>query len=138
MNLIVAAVLTPKINAANIQPAYYVFMVVIGVVFLTASPMFTCLFAQFLSFRPEHKSSSVLIKCFLLSLSLQVLRESLEMMVHWTKFLMVNSDSDHLSAIHNHNQLLLRQHLEALDRAASELQVTCLIYSTSFTVTLES
>ncbi len=72
------------------------------------------------------------------ALSLQVLRESLEMMVHQTKSLMMNSDSDHQFPLHNHNQLLLSQQLEELDRAVSKLQVTCLAYSTSLTDTLES
>ncbi|XP_035524649.1 coiled-coil domain-containing protein 142-like isoform X2 [Morone saxatilis] len=53
---------------------------------------------------------------------LKVLRESLQMMVHQTKSLMMNSHSDHHSTLHNHNQLLLRQQLEALDKAVSELQ----------------
>ncbi|XP_054453519.1 uncharacterized protein ccdc142 isoform X2 [Anoplopoma fimbria] len=53
---------------------------------------------------------------------LQVLRESIETMVHETKSLMMNSDSNQHSTLHNHNQLLLRQQLEALDRAVSELQ----------------
>ncbi|XP_068450729.1 uncharacterized protein ccdc142 isoform X2 [Clinocottus analis] len=53
---------------------------------------------------------------------LKVLRESIEMMVHQTKSLMRNSDSNQHSTLHNHNQLLLRKQLEALDRAVSELQ----------------
>ncbi|XP_051277169.1 uncharacterized protein ccdc142 isoform X2 [Dicentrarchus labrax] len=53
---------------------------------------------------------------------IKVLRESLQMMVHQTKSLMMNSYSDHHSTLHNHNQLLLRQQLEALDKAVSELQ----------------
>ncbi|GAA6220908.1 coiled-coil domain-containing protein 142 isoform X1 [Lates japonicus] len=52
---------------------------------------------------------------------LKVLRASVEMMVHQTKSLVMNSDSDQ-SALQNHSQLLLRQQLEALDRAVSELQ----------------
>ncbi|XP_039976116.1 coiled-coil domain-containing protein 142 [Xiphias gladius] len=62
---------------------------------------------------------------------LKVLRESLEMMVHQTKSLMMNSDRDHHSALHNHKQLLLRKQLEALDRAVSELQnFSCLVLKT--------
>uniref|UniRef100_A0A8C2WSB5 Coiled-coil protein 142 C-terminal domain-containing protein n=1 Tax=Cyclopterus lumpus TaxID=8103 RepID=A0A8C2WSB5_CYCLU len=38
------------------------------------------------------------------------------------KSLMMDSDSNQLSTLHNHNQLLLRKQLEALDRAVSELQ----------------
>ncbi|KAM6952568.1 coiled-coil domain-containing protein 142-like [Lycodopsis pacificus] len=53
---------------------------------------------------------------------LKVLRESIEMMVHQTKSLMMNSDSNQHSTLHHHNQLLLRQQLEGLDRAVSELQ----------------
>ncbi|XP_026213970.1 uncharacterized protein ccdc142 isoform X2 [Anabas testudineus] len=53
---------------------------------------------------------------------LKVLREWLEVMVHQTKSLMMNSDRNHHSALHNHNQLQLRQQLEALDRAVCELQ----------------
>ncbi|XP_029297013.1 uncharacterized protein ccdc142 [Cottoperca gobio] len=53
---------------------------------------------------------------------LKVLTESFEMMVHQTKTLMMNSDSNQHSTFHNHNQLLLRQQLEAFDRALSELQ----------------
>lgn len=60
------------------------------------------------------------------------------MMVHQTKSLMMNSVSDHHSALHNHNQLLLRQQLQALDKAISKLQVICLIYFTGLTNTLES
>ncbi|XP_018519992.1 uncharacterized protein ccdc142 isoform X2 [Lates calcarifer] len=52
---------------------------------------------------------------------LKVLRASVEMMVHQTKSLVMNSDSDQ-SALQNHSQLLLRQQLEALGRAVSELQ----------------
>lgn len=63
-----------------------------------------------------------------LPLSLQVLREWLEVMVHQTKSLMMNSDRNHHSALHNHNQLQLRQQLEALDRAVCELQVTSQIF----------
>lgn len=70
---------------------------------------------------------------YFISLSLQVLRGSLEIMVHRTKSLMMDSDNDHHSTLHDHNQLLLRQQLEALDRAVSMLQVTCLIYSTGLT-----
>ncbi|KAK9517517.1 hypothetical protein VZT92_022884 [Zoarces viviparus] len=53
---------------------------------------------------------------------LKVLRESVEMMVHQTKSLMMNSDSGQHSTLHHHNQLLLRQQLEGLDRAVSQLQ----------------
>ncbi|KAI3352108.1 hypothetical protein L3Q82_020920 [Scortum barcoo] len=53
---------------------------------------------------------------------LKVLRESLEIMVHQTKPLTMNSDSDHHVPLHNHNQLLLRQQLETLHRAVSKLQ----------------
>uniref|UniRef100_A0A8C2X0Y3 Coiled-coil protein 142 C-terminal domain-containing protein n=2 Tax=Cyclopterus lumpus TaxID=8103 RepID=A0A8C2X0Y3_CYCLU len=53
---------------------------------------------------------------------LKVLRESIEIMVHQTQSLMMDSDSNQLSTLHNHNQLLLRKQLEALDRAVSELQ----------------
>ncbi|XP_044219292.1 uncharacterized protein ccdc142 isoform X2 [Thunnus albacares] len=53
---------------------------------------------------------------------LKVLRESVDMIVQLTKSLMMNSDNDHHSTLHDHNQLLLRQQLRALDRAVSELQ----------------
>ncbi|XP_078025299.1 uncharacterized protein ccdc142 isoform X2 [Epinephelus lanceolatus] len=53
---------------------------------------------------------------------LKVLRESLETMVLQTKSLMINSDSNQHSTLHNHNQHLLRRQLRALDRAVSELQ----------------
>lgn len=66
-----------------------------------------------------------------LSLPLQVLRESVDTMVQQTKSLMMNSDIDHHSTLHNHNQLLLRQQLGELDRAVSELQVKCLIDSST-------
>ncbi|XP_044062200.1 uncharacterized protein ccdc142 isoform X2 [Siniperca chuatsi] len=62
---------------------------------------------------------------------LKVLRESLETMVHQTKSLMMNSDREHHSTLHNHNQLLLRQQLEALDRAVCKLQTfSCLVLKT--------
>ncbi|XP_056295701.1 uncharacterized protein ccdc142 isoform X2 [Pseudoliparis swirei] len=53
---------------------------------------------------------------------LKVLRESTEIMVQQTKSLLMSSDSNQHSTLHNHNQLLLRKQLEALDRAVSELQ----------------
>ncbi|XP_071362750.1 uncharacterized protein ccdc142 [Trachinotus anak] len=53
---------------------------------------------------------------------LKELRESLEVLVHQTRSLMMKPDSDHHSALHDHSQPLLRLQLEALDRAASELQ----------------
>ncbi|XP_059202294.1 uncharacterized protein ccdc142 isoform X2 [Centropristis striata] len=53
---------------------------------------------------------------------LKVLRGSLETMVHQTKALMINSNSNQNSILQNHNQRLLRQQLNALDRAMSELQ----------------
>lgn len=62
-----------------------------------------------------------------LSLSLQVLTESVEMMVHQTKSLKMKSDSGHHSTLHNHNQLLLSLQLEALDSAVCKLQVTSLV-----------
>ncbi|XP_038555603.1 uncharacterized protein ccdc142 [Micropterus salmoides] len=62
---------------------------------------------------------------------LKVLRGSLEIMVHRTKSLMMDSDNDHHSTLHDHNQLLLRQQLEALDRAVSMLQTfSCLVLKT--------
>lgn len=72
------------------------------------------------------------------TLSLQVLRESLDVVVQQTKSLMMNSDDDRHSVLHNHNQLLLKQQLAALDRAVSELQVTCFIDSKNPTNTSES
>ncbi|XP_074503885.1 uncharacterized protein ccdc142 [Sebastes fasciatus] len=54
---------------------------------------------------------------------LKVLRESVETIVHQTKSLMMNSDSNQQSTLHNHGQLLLRQQLKALDGAVSELQI---------------
>ncbi|XP_054872345.1 uncharacterized protein ccdc142 isoform X2 [Amphiprion ocellaris] len=53
---------------------------------------------------------------------LNMVRESLEMMVHQTKCLVMNSDSNHHSTFRNHNELLLGQQTEVLDRAVSELQ----------------
>ncbi|XP_035856796.1 uncharacterized protein ccdc142 isoform X2 [Sander lucioperca] len=53
---------------------------------------------------------------------LKVLIESLEMMEHQTKALVMNSDMNQHSTLHNHNQLLLRQQLNAFGRAANELQ----------------
>ncbi|KAM9850151.1 coiled-coil domain-containing protein 142 [Aulostomus maculatus] len=53
---------------------------------------------------------------------LKVLRESVDVTLLQTKSLMVTPDHDHQSSSHNHNQLLLRQQLGALDRAVSELQ----------------
>lgn len=58
-----------------------------------------------------------LMKCVCV-VPLQELRESLEVLVHQTRSLMMNPDSDH------HLSLLLRQQLEDLDRATCELQVT--------------
>ncbi|XP_019109901.1 uncharacterized protein ccdc142 isoform X2 [Larimichthys crocea] len=53
---------------------------------------------------------------------LKVLTESLEELLHQTKSLMMNSDSDHHSTLHNHNQVLLRQQLKSLEGAVSKLQ----------------
>ncbi|KAM7388857.1 hypothetical protein PAMP_022867 [Pampus punctatissimus] len=53
---------------------------------------------------------------------LKVLRESVDTIVQQAKSLMMNSDNDHHSTLRNHNQLLLRQQLKALDKAASKLQ----------------
>lgn len=64
--------------------------------------------------------------CFL---CLQVMRESLEALVHQTKSLVMNSHSDQQSTLHTHSQLLLQQQLETLDRARSALQVSCLLSS---------
>ncbi|XP_030596130.1 uncharacterized protein ccdc142 [Archocentrus centrarchus] len=52
---------------------------------------------------------------------LKMMRASLEVMVHQTKLLVMNSDGDQQSTLHQHSQLLLRQQLEALDRAVSAL-----------------
>lgn len=71
-----------------------------------------------------HQCDKVCLGC-VLSVSLQVLIESLEMMEHQTKALVMNSDMNQHSTLHNHNQLLLRQQLNAFGRAANELQVTC-------------
>lgn len=62
-----------------------------------------------------------------LSLSLQVLTESVEMMVHQTKSLKMKSDGGHHSTLHSHNQLLLSLQLEELDSAVCKLQVTSLV-----------
>ncbi|XP_008279120.1 uncharacterized protein ccdc142 isoform X2 [Stegastes partitus] len=53
---------------------------------------------------------------------LHMLRESLETIVHQTKHLVMNLDSDHCSTLCHHNQLLLGQQTETLDRTVSELQ----------------
>ncbi|CAK6979787.1 uncharacterized protein ccdc142 isoform X1 [Scomber scombrus] len=53
---------------------------------------------------------------------LKVLRESVDMMVQQTKSLIMNSDNDHHSTLHNHSQLLLRQQIGVLDKAVCELQ----------------
>ncbi|KAJ4945679.1 hypothetical protein JOQ06_023358 [Pogonophryne albipinna] len=53
---------------------------------------------------------------------LKVLSESLEMMLHQTKSLMIHLDSNQSSSVHPHSQLLLRRRLGALDGAVSELQ----------------
>ncbi|XP_057705976.1 uncharacterized protein ccdc142 isoform X2 [Corythoichthys intestinalis] len=52
---------------------------------------------------------------------LKVLRKSLDKMVQQTKSL-VNSDSNFLSTLHSHNQLLLKQQLQKVDAASAELQ----------------
>ncbi|XP_039670208.1 uncharacterized protein ccdc142 isoform X1 [Perca fluviatilis] len=53
---------------------------------------------------------------------LKVLMESLEMTEHQTDALVMNSDMNQHSTLHIHNQLLLRQQLNAFGRAVSELQ----------------
>uniref|UniRef100_A0A3Q1G0F8 Coiled-coil domain containing 142 n=1 Tax=Acanthochromis polyacanthus TaxID=80966 RepID=A0A3Q1G0F8_9TELE len=53
---------------------------------------------------------------------LNMVRESLEMMVQQTKCLVMNSGSHHRSTFCNHNELLLGQQTEALDTAVSQLQ----------------
>ncbi|XP_063354577.1 coiled-coil domain-containing protein 142 isoform X2 [Pelmatolapia mariae] len=53
---------------------------------------------------------------------LTVMRESLEVMVHQTKSLVMNSHSDQQSTLHTHSQLLLQQQLGTLERARSALQ----------------
>ncbi|XP_028272143.1 uncharacterized protein ccdc142 isoform X2 [Parambassis ranga] len=52
---------------------------------------------------------------------LKMLKESVKMLPCQIESL-VNSYSGHNSTLHKHNQLLLRQQLEALDKAVSELQ----------------
>ncbi|XP_070769894.1 coiled-coil domain-containing protein 142 isoform X2 [Enoplosus armatus] len=62
---------------------------------------------------------------------LKLLRESSETMARQTKALVTHSDADPHSALHYHNQLLLRQRLEALDGAVSKLQTfSCLVLKT--------
>lgn len=56
--------------------------------------------------------------------SLQVLKESLDNLVQQTKSLMRNSDSNCLSTLHPHNQRVLKQQLQMVEVAFSELQVT--------------
>ncbi|XP_071060611.1 uncharacterized protein ccdc142 [Pseudochaenichthys georgianus] len=53
---------------------------------------------------------------------LNVLSESLEMMLHQTKSLMTHLEGNQSSSVHPHSQLLLRRRLGALDGAVSELQ----------------
>ncbi|KAM7417013.1 hypothetical protein PAMA_016907 [Pampus argenteus] len=53
---------------------------------------------------------------------LKVLRESVDAIVQQAKSLMMDSDNEHHSSLRNHNRLLLRQQLKALDEAAAKLQ----------------
>ncbi|XP_077389063.1 uncharacterized protein ccdc142 [Festucalex cinctus] len=53
---------------------------------------------------------------------LKVLRESLDKMVQQAKCLVMNSDNNCLSTLHVHNQLVLKQQLQKVDAASSELQ----------------
>ncbi|XP_077434912.1 uncharacterized protein ccdc142 [Vanacampus margaritifer] len=53
---------------------------------------------------------------------LKVLKESLDKMVQQTKCLVMNSDSNCLSTLHVHHQLVLKQQLQKVDAASSELQ----------------
>ncbi|KAG7518450.1 hypothetical protein JOB18_034471 [Solea senegalensis] len=76
------------------------------------------------TYKAQHFLSSWSLNKFLLIIQgdLKVLIKSSEMLLHQIKSVMTNSDSDHQSAFHNHNHLLLKQQLKALDRAVSELQ----------------
>ncbi|XP_029367772.1 uncharacterized protein ccdc142 isoform X2 [Echeneis naucrates] len=65
---------------------------------------------------------------------LKELRESFQTIVDQIKSL-VDLDSGHHSAFHDHSQLLLRHRVQELERAGTQLQVTCL---TSESVTLSS
>lgn len=53
---------------------------------------------------------------------LSILMESLDKTIHQTKSILLNFDTSHHPTLWNHYQFLLRHQLEALDRAACELQ----------------
>ncbi|XP_041846542.1 uncharacterized protein ccdc142 isoform X2 [Melanotaenia boesemani] len=53
---------------------------------------------------------------------LQKLKESLDVLMHQIKALLMALDSDHHSSVQIHNQHLLKQQLEVLDCSVSELQ----------------
>ncbi|XP_061692044.1 uncharacterized protein ccdc142 isoform X3 [Syngnathoides biaculeatus] len=63
---------------------------------------------------------------------LKVLSQSSDKMMQQTKCLMMNSDSNCLSSLHTHNPLLLKQQLQKVDAASSELQAFSSLVLKSF------